>query len=82
MLESKVRDEQEYKCTYPKMYDDLLRSLGSNAKATVRTSLKFEGRGPPAQDHREEAPAVLDLERDRQAGGVRERPIHNRTATS
>lgn len=40
-LESKVKDEQHYERVKPQMYADLLRSLGSEAKATVRTSSRF-----------------------------------------
>jgi hypothetical protein len=41
-LDNKVKDELYYERTKPQMYADLLRSLGPEAEATVRTSSKFE----------------------------------------
>ena len=41
-LESKVKDELNYERVRPQMYADLMRSLGSEAKATVRTSSRYK----------------------------------------
>lgn len=41
-LDNKVKDELYYVKSKPQMYAALLRSLGSEAEATVRTSSKFE----------------------------------------
>ena len=40
-LDMKIKDELQYKLTQPRMYSDLLRSLGSEAEALVRTSSRF-----------------------------------------